>query len=611
MDEEELKSKGGEDLFKELLRLLPTADIQDYYKNGVWQDSTIRLDIRILEGHRQEAGSPEPIPLEEVQMPELPKATSNVPLAIAAKAGLLKPMSLAGRVVPKISSTLRPATPLTPAQVMAKAAILRTKGLLRPGSGKLGINFPKAVTKITSVPKASGAAGISEAVAGAPVAQKIPPPKAVGKTIPHPKQRLPLLKALLPSRLGPLAKAAKFGKVVPKLVQAPPKDGTATARSTGSSAGVSSSTAGGALSSDLRQITAFISKWGLDQTKAKLALAKLSPQKRSYIVANFKNPSGSNGAAPIAKLEQYINQCERLNSWNSPGATRLRPQVAGARTIPAPATKPVPSGARELAARAPSANVAAVRKNFVGVGAKIAALRKPTSAASSTSASSAPAKVSFVRTMAPKAAPGRTIGSRLVTPRPSGKGMTVKPPASAPGGKAPAPAGKAPAPAGKGTKPISGASAIGQGVKRPVPPASAPWQSDPKRQRLSPAPSSGSWPGSSAPHAVGKAANASYTERPVPHTAAKAASVVAPKAKLLSPSKPAASTVPPNRQSSWSGSGKGSSWDSGGKSTGKNSTSSNASWGTGGAKNNWSQGGGGKASSKQGTGMIKSLLRKY
>lgn len=69
-------AKTGPDLFRELLRLYPVAEVEDYVKNGAWKDGLMKSDLQLIEAHRKEAGAPEPQSLEEVVMPEnMPKAT--------------------------------------------------------------------------------------------------------------------------------------------------------------------------------------------------------------------------------------------------------------------------------------------------------------------------------------------------------------------------------------------------------------------------------------------------------------------------------------------------------------------------------------------------------
>jgi len=67
MDEE------GTTLFRELLRLLPTARVDTYYQSGQWRKDDILVDTELVILHRLEAGAPEPPPLEEIPLPVLSK----------------------------------------------------------------------------------------------------------------------------------------------------------------------------------------------------------------------------------------------------------------------------------------------------------------------------------------------------------------------------------------------------------------------------------------------------------------------------------------------------------------------------------------------------------
>lgn len=69
-------AKNGPELFKELLRIYPVAEVEDYWKNGAWKDELMRTDLQLIESHRKEAGAPEPPALEDVVMPPMPKATT-------------------------------------------------------------------------------------------------------------------------------------------------------------------------------------------------------------------------------------------------------------------------------------------------------------------------------------------------------------------------------------------------------------------------------------------------------------------------------------------------------------------------------------------------------
>eukprot|EP00928_Gymnodinium_smaydae_P079589 TRINITY_DN63484_c0_g1_i1.p1 TRINITY_DN63484_c0_g1~~TRINITY_DN63484_c0_g1_i1.p1 ORF type:complete len:354 (+),score=71.43 TRINITY_DN63484_c0_g1_i1:104-1063(+) len=72
--EDEVMTKTGKELFRELLRLYPVAEVEDYFANGIWKDDKMRLDVQLYAAHRSEAGANEPLPLEEVKLPaDMPK----------------------------------------------------------------------------------------------------------------------------------------------------------------------------------------------------------------------------------------------------------------------------------------------------------------------------------------------------------------------------------------------------------------------------------------------------------------------------------------------------------------------------------------------------------
>jgi len=76
MEEATRKSRReqGIDLFRQLKRVFPRADHQEYYENGAWDMECLEIDLELVTLHREEAGAPEPPPLEEVPAPVLPEA---------------------------------------------------------------------------------------------------------------------------------------------------------------------------------------------------------------------------------------------------------------------------------------------------------------------------------------------------------------------------------------------------------------------------------------------------------------------------------------------------------------------------------------------------------
>jgi hypothetical protein len=61
-------AKKGTELFRELLRVYPTAIYEDYYAQRKWNDTWLKIDIQLVYQHRKQAGAPDPKPLEEVEL---------------------------------------------------------------------------------------------------------------------------------------------------------------------------------------------------------------------------------------------------------------------------------------------------------------------------------------------------------------------------------------------------------------------------------------------------------------------------------------------------------------------------------------------------------------
>jgi hypothetical protein len=88
--EEALKKTGGE-LFKELYRIYPVADPEDYFKNGQWRNDILKADLTLMEAHRREAGAPDMPDLDEITFPKLPLQTSTPTLGgVQFAAGQIK-----------------------------------------------------------------------------------------------------------------------------------------------------------------------------------------------------------------------------------------------------------------------------------------------------------------------------------------------------------------------------------------------------------------------------------------------------------------------------------------------------------------------------------------
>jgi len=146
--DEEILNKKSIELFRELCRVYETAEVEDYYKAGVWKEDLMRADIQLLYAHRREAGAPDPPDLEEIPEPELPK-----PKALAIFPGLtnaagIRPVGTGPALLPV--STLQGARPLVAAKPLASASGVLKSGLrpLVPVAAKAAASAPGAVTPI-------------------------------------------------------------------------------------------------------------------------------------------------------------------------------------------------------------------------------------------------------------------------------------------------------------------------------------------------------------------------------------------------------------------------------------------------------------------------------
>jgi len=127
--EEEILAKKGADLFRELVRVYSVAELEDYFKAGIWKEDLIKADLQLVWAHRREAGAPDPPDLEEVPMPEVPKF-----MAVLGTMGVRPVVPggvITGAVRPPGSAMVppvRPAgTPISPVQP-AKAGVVVPPG---------------------------------------------------------------------------------------------------------------------------------------------------------------------------------------------------------------------------------------------------------------------------------------------------------------------------------------------------------------------------------------------------------------------------------------------------------------------------------------------------
>jgi len=155
VDIDEALTKTGPELFKELYRIYPVADHEDYFKNGQWKNDVMKTDIMLLESHRRESGAPDVPDLEDIKFPaDLPAAG---PMQVASNlmhlsSGLKPTVGLglkpAGMVMPTIAAPLThagaPVAVGTSVIEIRLIALFVAKWKLEPASTKA------ALTKLTA-----------------------------------------------------------------------------------------------------------------------------------------------------------------------------------------------------------------------------------------------------------------------------------------------------------------------------------------------------------------------------------------------------------------------------------------------------------------------------
>lgn len=124
-----LAKKTGEELFKELYRVYPVADFDDYLKapGNIWKNDQMKMDLELVYAHRREAGAPDPPALEDVVLPaDLPATSQSMAtqsgLPTAFGAALAAQKAFPGAAVRPVAAGLLAGARTTPAASVAAAA---------------------------------------------------------------------------------------------------------------------------------------------------------------------------------------------------------------------------------------------------------------------------------------------------------------------------------------------------------------------------------------------------------------------------------------------------------------------------------------------------------
>lgn len=166
-------AKDGMLLFREFLRVFPTADVNDYFKNGVWNKNLIKLDTEVVTVHRQEAGADKPPHITEIKEPALPGYPKGwVP---PPQQQINPPLGVPGGV-----STI--AATLAAAAIAAKAMGPKAQLLMSP-LGSIAAAGSLQTAKALGMPNAKAAMQISPAKAASLLNSPLSPADVEGRMV--------------------------------------------------------------------------------------------------------------------------------------------------------------------------------------------------------------------------------------------------------------------------------------------------------------------------------------------------------------------------------------------------------------------------------------------
>jgi len=130
------------ELFKEIYRLYPTADPEDYYKQGAWRNDVMKTDLLLLEAHRREAGAPDVPDLDDIKVPAPQNPFAEVPAFMhVAKAEAASPTAdkPAGAVPQVFAGAAAAAANSTPVVEIRLIALFVAKWKLDPATAKTAL----------------------------------------------------------------------------------------------------------------------------------------------------------------------------------------------------------------------------------------------------------------------------------------------------------------------------------------------------------------------------------------------------------------------------------------------------------------------------------------
>lgn len=283
-DLEDVLTKTGADLFRELLRLYPVAEAEDYHRLGSWREELIKTDLQLIWAHRKEAGASDPPPLEDVPMPKAPETNGELNFLRGQPLAML--------------------TPILQVREQAQVASLRLIALF---IAKNKLDPAKSKTLLTSL-KAHEQAFVIKGFHTKAIG--VEATDALEKYIEECKTNNAWGTAAAPGIVKPIA------LVTPSTVPV----ATATAST---HPGMPNGTTAKVVETSERGVAMFIAKNKLDPRRAKALLMGMAETQRSGVFGNFV--SDKSGIEATDDLEKYIETLPPAGAIESKAAEPMKP----------------------------------------------------------------------------------------------------------------------------------------------------------------------------------------------------------------------------------------------------------------------------------------------
>eukprot|EP00927_Polykrikos_kofoidii_P011513 TRINITY_DN148_c2_g1_i2.p1 TRINITY_DN148_c2_g1~~TRINITY_DN148_c2_g1_i2.p1 ORF type:complete len:566 (+),score=70.58 TRINITY_DN148_c2_g1_i2:255-1700(+) len=293
---EEVLSKCKEQLFQEIVRLYPLAELEDYYKNGEWKDDLMRTDIQLFTAHRGEAGADEPLPCDQVKLPELPNQKNESVKNESVKNEPVKNESV------NTASGLPAIMPKPLSVLSAQASIMGDLKEIAVFVAKWRLDPQSAKTTLLPIPPA--------------------------------KRRY-----VMDNFAGPNSGADGITELTAYIKDCE-SNGTYKALTNASTNKVCAPAGN---NFDMSEVAMFAMQWKLDPTKTKSVFQALAPEQRPYVINRFSTDLA--GPEADAALTAFIEEAESsgILSTSEAATSAKTEEVEETPDAPAPAATPAKS----------------------------------------------------------------------------------------------------------------------------------------------------------------------------------------------------------------------------------------------------------------------------